>query len=39
MVFMRMAIFLIFLLTVTGCDWLSEESEVITLDEFEQAQM
>jgi len=33
MVFMRMAIIFILLLTVTGCEWLSEEFEVITLDE------
>jgi hypothetical protein len=33
MVFMRMTIIFILLLTVTGCEWLSEEFEVITLDE------
>ena len=33
MVFMRLAIICFLLLTVTGCDWLAEDFEVITLDE------
>jgi len=30
---MRMTIIIVLLLTVSGCEWLSEEHEVITLDE------
>jgi len=30
---MRMTIIFILLLTVTGCDWLSDEFEVITLED------
>ena len=35
MVFMRMAIIFVLLLTVTGCEWLSEEFEVMTPDELD----